>query len=326
MKNQILELLASPSVENTLAFLKNLIQVPQESPLVAAITAGVFGLFIAMMINRWRSRRHQRRINDSWETRLHQLDKSHAAKLTELRDSKDSLANQVVTLQNKLQSTEQTLDQDRSTLHKVNANVKSLEVSAAEKDQKIQQTIDDAAHKIAQHQSSLKKVNALLETRTTELSQLKASQKNSGGIRINESLLNSINERDDGYAEQLAKRIATLDAQRSTLLRERDEFASKEALYTDQLPDGEDTSAYLDDTIAMNDELDHTINTKPNSDNTPLDELENTLAVERPSDNQPEPAESPGGKPTRESSSLWDRVKTTVVKTTDTQNIEKSDA
>ncbi|MBX2879334.1 MAG: hypothetical protein KTR32_05340 [Granulosicoccus sp.] len=328
MKNQILEMLASPSVETVMAFVKTLLQAPQDSPLIAAGSAGVLCLIVAALFGRWRRRRQLHKINESWQVRLDELNQTNQSKLTELDNSKSSLGKQVETLQTKLQSMEKTLEQDRTTLHKANANVKTLEVAAAEKDQKLQKTIDDAAHKIAQHQASLKKANALLEARNAELKALKSRQLDAASLPISASLLTSINERDEGYASQLAKRIDKLDEQRSALLRERDELASREAHYTHQLIDGDDTRVYLDETIAINDELDQLVGSGAMQAESTPDEIDDTLAVDQLHSTEP----STHDQTTRTSTegttaqTLWDRVKTSVVKTTDRTKIEKSDA
>ncbi|MBX2824672.1 MAG: hypothetical protein KTR33_08075 [Gammaproteobacteria bacterium] len=252
MKEQILELLASPQAIKLQAFLQDLAEAPQESPLLAALCGAVAGilvcaLFMGLLTKRRRKINHRR-----WQAEVTELTEGHQREVSELQTTRDSLRKQVETLSHKTDGLNKTLEQDRAELLKERAAVKSLEHVVEEKNLKIQKTIDDAAHRIAQHQGMQKKLNAVLERRNTELERLKSAASNPvTGLPISKALLDSIEQRDDEYQEQVARRIDLLDQQRQELLQERDELALREKHYADQLTEGDDTRAYLDETLVL---------------------------------------------------------------------------
>jgi len=318
MKEQILELLASPQAVKLQSFAQDLVSAPQESPLLAALVGLIAGLLLCGLFMSMHGRRKQRKLANHWQSDLEKLESSHASAVTELQTTRDSLRQQVQTLGNKSSGLDKTLEQDRAELMKERANVKALEHVIEEKNLKIQKTIDDAAHKIAQQQAKQKKLNTLLERRKTEIEQLKtAASAKSSGLPISETLLASLNERDEKQDQQTAERIDQLNQQRQQLLQERDELASREKHYAEQLTDGDDTRAYLDETLVLAEQA----RTEPaqNPKNSPLAGAEPDTGDLLESD----PAESAmGGEfdatqsldPDSEtsSSSLWNKVKTKV--------------
>lgn len=243
--------------------------------LVWLIAASVLGLVIGWLFKAYFARRRLSQVSEEWSTRYAELKTVSTQEISNLEERVSSMQTDNSTLQSKVGSLSAMVKSTETALMKANSENKALSTTVSS--QKL--TIDEIrveSEKLIKKQSEMENELSELESeRQREMDELdSASPSNNQDSGKKKPSLDSIvtpissasggvvpllKSSQDSSSNDIDAKIKNLNAERDRLNKEREELYEQEKHFASQLTRGDDTEAYLDQTIRIDDDLTTTI-------------------------------------------------------------------
>ena len=304
--------------------------------LIWLIAASILGLVIGWLFKALFSRRKFNQAKSRWDNEYAALKTTSSQEISALNDSLSTMETDNSTLQSKVGSLSAMVKSMETALLKANAENKALSTTVSSQQLTINEIRIESENLIKRQSELQMELNSLEKAKEQEFDSLKSQlssasgrdadhgndtddgdtdsddNKMSGtpGVTRLTPVLRSVTDNDS--TSDIDQKIKNLNEQRDRLNREREELFNQEQHFASQLTRGDDTEAYLDQTIRIDEDLTATIQSDTSELHTaaadPADTLSSTLDNSLATSNADIPHEEDHNKP----KSLWDKFKSSM--------------
>jgi len=293
--------------------------------LVWLIAASVLGLIFGWLFKSLFAGRRLSKVTSDWSNRYAELKTVSAQEISALEERVSSMQSDNSTLQSKVGSLSAMVKSTETALLKANSENKALSTTVSS--QKL--TIDEIrveSEKLIKKQSEMQvELDELEKAREQEMgaAELRGEKAAPNSDGTGKSRVTSISSAISGVIPRMGPardstptdidaKIKNLNAQRDKLKQEREDLHDQEQHFASQLTRGDETEAYLDQTIRIDDDL----TTSIQSDTSDLqgDDLLGTDATVDINDYDLANSGKSAATSTDKPKTLWDKFKASVNK------------
>lgn len=247
--------------------------------LIWLIAASILGLVIGWLIKALLARRNLKKARSHWNNEYATLKATSSNEISALGASLTSLEADNTTLQSKIGSLSAMVKSVETALLKSNAENNSLSSTVSSQQLTINEIRVESENLIKQQSGLQMELNSLEKSKEQEFDSLnrnkaggslkdKSSEQGKLSNKSNSALgspsvtrlapvLSSVSDNDS--TSDIDQKIKNLNDQRDRLNREREDLFNQEQHFASQLTRGDDTEAYLDQTIRIDEDLTATI-------------------------------------------------------------------
>ena len=254
--------------------------------LIWLIAASVLGLVVGWLLKSIFASRRLAAVTNDWQTQYADLSSSSASEIASLEQSVESLAGEKSTLQSKVSSLSAMVKSVETALLKSTAENKALSATVSSQQLTINEIRVESENLIKKQSEMQMELNALEKSREEEQGTLNRQMGDSTAQAADAEAPNGQPNREqktgletgdqepdtvprpglsrlapvlsntlDSESTDIDEKIRSLNEQRDRLNREREELFNQEQHFAAQLTRGDDTEAYLDQTIRIEEDL-----------------------------------------------------------------------
>ena len=294
--------------------------------LICLSAAGLLGLFVGWLMQAGLGRRKLARAKNEWDGRYLSLKQKASKEVGELKEQSLLLQTDNTTLISKVESLSAMVKSGESALLRSNNEIKSLTGTLASQQLTIKEITAESDKLVKSQAEMQQKLEALEKSKEQEIAALarQAGETPQGDFPdgvSNSSFQGSAPILDTPVSadtDGIDDKIQALNEQRDRLNREREELFHQEQLLASQLTRGDDTEAYLDQTIRIDDDMTAAIKAEMEGAEDDSNEiLEATGEIDPADQTAAFEDESPDAVPNEapRAKSLWDKLKLGVNRT-----------
>lgn len=335
--------------------------------LICLIAASLLGVLVGWLLKAVFSARKVARVEEEWDSKFRNLDSLRTTEINELTAKNDILHKDISGQRNKLDTLGSDLGLKETAVLESQAKIKTLSSTLEERESDIKAAKSETEKLVTRQQEITQKLEAIVVAKDREITTLKNEVLQAGKSSTETPGRSTSGSAGIGYSDPLRApkkpaepstkhtdnsattglnteaRIKALNEQRQRLITERKQLEEREQHFSSKLEHGDDTRAYLDETVQMDSTLSAAAD--PSRKTTPGSQSPQTAApVSRTSAGRTQESGAQESRSTDSTSSnpsanteneqsgtqkdngsnggsLWDKVKSTVNKTVDKTKI-----